>query len=100
MKVVILKNDFIFVAPREIAASSILIGICCKIATEDRIVYGSLRMTSAMTIISIVPLINNGGLLKPINKAIPNTVPGTIYGIIDKMSTTLVSIFLKSPKDT
>ena len=63
---VILKNDFIFVAPREIAASSILIGICCKIATEDRIVYGSLRMTSAMTIISIVPLISNGGLLKPI----------------------------------
>ena len=35
---VIRKKAFIFEAPREIAASSMLMGICCRIATEDRMV--------------------------------------------------------------
>ena len=78
MGTVTLKNDFIFEAPREMAASSILIGICCRIATEERIVYGSRRITRATTMISMVPLNITGFLLKPVRSAIPRTVPGTI----------------------
>ena len=38
MGTVILKKVFIFVLPRDRAASSMVMGIWCKIATEERIV--------------------------------------------------------------
>ena len=38
MGTVIWKKVFIFGLPRERAASSMVMGICCKIATEERMV--------------------------------------------------------------
>ena len=38
MGTVMRKNAFILEAPSEIAASSMLMGICCRIATDERMV--------------------------------------------------------------
>ena len=75
---VIFKNVFSLLDPKEIAASSIEIGICCKVATEDRIVYGILLITMETTIIAAVPVSTRGPLENPITKAIPITEPGII----------------------
>src|SRR5690554_411499 len=91
--IVILKNVFSFEAPKLMDASSIVIGICCNIATEDRIVYGILRMTRAITIIKTVPVSTNGCLLNAITSPIPTTDPGMIYGTMLNVSTTLLTIF-------
>ena len=59
-------------------ASSMVMGICCKSATLDRMVKGSLRITRATIMIKKVPLMMSGGRLKQINMAIPITEPGII----------------------
>ena len=38
MGTVMRKNAFIFEAPSEMAASSMLMGICCRMATDERMV--------------------------------------------------------------
>ena len=68
---VIFKNVFSLLYPIEI-------GICCKVATEDRIVYGILLITMETTIIAAVPVSTRGPLENPITKAIPITEPGII----------------------
>jgi hypothetical protein len=58
--IVINANVFSFEEPRLIEASSMVIGICCKIATDERIVYGMRRMTKATTIMVTVPVKTTG----------------------------------------
>lgn len=53
---VIRKKVFGFEVPRLIAASSILSGICCNVATLLRIVYGIRRIHIAMIMIAAYPL--------------------------------------------
>ena len=65
-------------APRLVAASSIDSGICIIAAVVERLVNGSRRITRAMIMIHIVPLIAKGCLLTAIINAIPITPPGII----------------------
>ena len=75
---VIVKNALSFDEPKLMAASSIDIGICCNIATEDLIVYGILLIHKAITMMIAVPVNTNGLVLNPNTKAIPTTDPGMI----------------------
>ena len=81
--VVILVKVLRRLLPKLSAASSMLGEICCKLATEDRIVYGSLLTDKDMIKMKAVPVIIRKPLPKiPVLneeiKAIPRTVPGTI----------------------
>ena len=91
---VILPKVFSFEAPREIAASSIDIGICIKVAVADLVVYGSLLTMHATIMIMMVPDIATGGLLNDVSIAIPITEPGMIYGSMDMVSIPLLRRFL------
>ena len=70
------KKVLAFEAPSEIAASSTVMGICCRVATELRIVYGRRRITKAITMIIMVPVRMSGFWLKAIISAMPTTLPG------------------------
>jgi len=96
--IVILIKVLILELPKLSAASSILGSICNKLATEDLIVYGNLRIDKDITIIKAVPVIVNSPVpaipvLKDDKKAIPSTVPGTMYGIMLKVSIIDVIVF-------
>src|SRR5690554_1415783 len=88
---VMVKKVFILLAPREMAASSMVSGICCSTATEERIVYGIRRMISARTMIVAVPVSMSGRLLKLRTRAIPTTEPGIMYGTIESVSMILLA---------
>ena len=64
-------------------------GICCRMATDDLIVYGERLMISAMIIMNGPP-VNTGKpntlLLKVTIRATPITDPGMMYGIMVMMS--------------
>ena len=75
---VIVKNALSLEEPSEIAASSIDIGICCNVATEDRIVYGIRLITKAIIMIATVPVKASGFEENDIANAIPTTEPGMI----------------------
>ena len=57
---VILMKVWNLLQPRLSAASSTVSGICCRVATELRIVYGILRIAIAMIMIAIVPVRTSG----------------------------------------
>ena len=86
---VIRKNVFGFEVPRLMAASSILRGICCSVATLLRIVYGILRIHIAIIIIAAVPVKVSHPDLKLTIRAMPTTDPGMMYGSIDTVSIAL-----------
>ena len=86
---VIRKKVFGFEVPRLIAASSILSGICCNVATLLRIVYGIRRIHIAMIMIAAVPVQVSQPDLKLTINAIPTTEPGIIYGSMDTVSMAL-----------
>ena len=92
---VILKKVFSLEVPNEIAASSMVIGICWSTAIDDRIVDGTLRMVIAMTIIAMVAVNTNGFWLKLVTSAIPTTEPGITNGIIEVTSMILFRVFLR-----
>ena len=56
MGTVIFTKVFSFDAPRLIAASSMLIGICINVAVAERIVYGIRRIAKDMIMMAIVPV--------------------------------------------
>ena len=92
---VIPKNVLILEAPRLREASSTEREICCKVATEERMVYGILRMTRAMIMMATVPVRTKGLLLKLITRAIPTTEPGIMYGSMEQISIVLlIGLFL------
>ncbi len=81
--VVILAKVLRRLLPKLSAASSILGAICCKLATDERIVYGNLLTDRDIIKMKAVPVIirnplPNRPVLKEEMKAIPRTVPGTI----------------------
>ena len=76
--VVIRKKVFIFEAPKLIAASSVVIGICWSTATLLRIVYGVRRIHMAIIIIAMEPVSTILPELKVIASAMPTTEPGII----------------------
>ena len=73
---VILTKVFSLEAPKLMAASSMLMGICISVAVADRMVYGIRRMTKEISMIVTVPVSANGGLPNAITRAIPMTEPG------------------------
>ena len=56
MGTVILAKVLTLDAPRLIAASSMLMGICISVAVAERIVYGIRRIANDIIIIAIVPV--------------------------------------------
>ena len=76
MGVVTLKKVLSLLAPSEIAASSVLMGMPCSVAVAERIVYGIRRMTSAMTMMAMVPVSAKGCLPKAMTSAMPMMEPG------------------------
>ena len=85
------QKDLNSVAPRLIAASSILGLICVMIAVLERIVYGIRRIAREIIMISAVPLKISGCLLKAYRNEIPKTDQGIIYGNIVTVSNTSVT---------
>ena len=83
---VIRLNVFNLDAPRLIAASSILIGICWSVAVAERIVYGISLITNEISKIQMVPVKASGFEPNAITSAIPITDPGMIYGSMDIVS--------------
>ena len=73
---VTLMKVLIFDAPRLMAASSVLIGICIIVAVADRLVYGIRRIASAMTMMAMVPVSEKYFVLKAMISAMPMTAPG------------------------
>jgi hypothetical protein len=90
---VILPKVLSFDAPKDMAASSIDIGICIKVAVADIVVYGNLLTIQATIMMIMVPEIAIGGLLKDVSIAIPITEPGMIYGNIEIVSIPLLRKF-------
>ena len=88
-----MKNVLILLAPSEIDASSIEIGICISLAVAERIVYGILLITKLIIIIAIVPVNLHGFPPNAITSIIPITEPGIIYGNIENVSIVLLSVF-------
>ena len=86
-------NVVISDAPSEIAASSMLGLICPSAAALERTVYGMRRTLNAMIMMSIVPLMRIGGLLKAKRKAMPSTEPGMMNGNIVTVSSALLTAF-------
>ena len=63
-------------APREMAASSMLREICIRVAVAERMVYGRRRITMEMIMMARVPVRAKGFLPKAMSRARPMTAPG------------------------
>ena len=95
MGIVILTSVLNLLAPRDSAASSMEIGICDSMATEDLMVYGILLTHMAMTMIAAVPTSGRYRLLNARIMEIPTTAPGMTYGTIERVSIVALRTFLR-----